>query len=266
MIQARGAPMIKTDTVMRIENIDKYFGGLHAVNSVSFDVKKGIIKSVIGPNGAGKTTMFNMIAGYETPDAGRVFYNDTLLTGKSPWQVAEQGILRTFQNLKLSNHMSVLDNVLLGWHSLGTAGFIDGMFSTRRCRREEKRARESVFPILEWLDIINLKDSEVGNLSFGNQRAVELARALASNPSILLFDEPAAGLNMHETADLARRIETIRDQGRTVLLVEHDMSLVMDISDEIVVLNFGQKIAEGIPSDIQKNEEVIRIYLGGDDA
>ncbi|MCK5154607.1 MAG: ABC transporter ATP-binding protein [Spirochaetales bacterium] len=258
--------MNNSDITMQIKGLDKYFGGLHAVDSVSFDVKKGIIKSVIGPNGAGKTTMFNMIAGYETPSAGQVFFNDTLLTGKKPFQVAEQGVLRTFQNLKLSNHLSVLDNVLLGWHSLGSAGFIAGMFSTAKSRREEKKAKDAVLPILEWLNIINLKDSEVGNLSFGNQRAVELARALASNPSMLLFDEPAAGLNMHETADLAKRIETIRDQGRTVLLVEHDMSLVMDISDEIVVLNFGQKIAEGIPSDIQKNEDVIRIYLGGDDA
>ena len=258
--------MNKSIPVMRIDNIDKSFGGLHAVNSVSFDVGKGIIKSVIGPNGAGKTTMFNMIAGYETPSGGEVFFEDTLLTGKKPWQVAEQGVLRTFQNLKLSNHMTVLDNVLLGWHSLGSAGFLDGMFSTARSRREEKKAIDAVLPILEWLNIINLKDSEVGNLSFGNQRAVELARALVSDPSMLLLDEPAAGLNMHETTDLAKRIELIRDQGRTILLVEHDMSLVMDISDEIVVLNFGQKIAEGIPSDIQKNEEVIRIYLGGDDA
>lgn len=258
--------MNKSNPVMRIENIDKYFGGLHAVNSVSFDVKEGIIKSVIGPNGAGKTTMFNMIAGNETPSGGQVFFNDTLITGKKPWQVAEKGILRTFQNLKLSNHMTVLDNVLLGWHSLGSAGFLDGMVSSSRSRREEKKAKEAVLPILEWLNIIDIKNSEVGNLSFGNQRAVELARALASDPSMLLLDEPAAGLNMHETADLAKRIETIRDQGRTVLLVEHDMSLVMDISDEIVVLNFGQKIAEGIPGEIQKNEEVIRIYLGGDDA
>jgi len=186
--------MNKSIPVMRIDNIDKSFGGLHAVNSVSFDVGKGIIKSVIGPNGAGKTTMFNMIAGYETPSGGEVFFEDTLLTGKKPWQVAEQGVLRTFQNLKLSNHMTVLDNVLLGWHSLGSAGFLDGMFSTARSRREEKKAIDAVLPILEWLNIINLKDSEVGNLSFGNQRAVELARALVADPSILLLDEPAAVL------------------------------------------------------------------------
>jgi len=258
--------MNNSNIIMRIENLDKYFGGLHAVNSVSFDVKQGIIKSVIGPNGAGKTTMFNMIAGYETPSSGQVYFKDTLITGKRPWQVAEQGLLRTFQNLKLSKHMSVLDNVLLGWHSLGSAGFIQGMLSLPGSRKEEKMAKDAVFPILEWLDIIDLKDSEVGNLSFGNQRAVELARALASNPPMLLLDEPAAGLNMHETADLAERIVEVRDQGRTVLLVEHDMSLVMDISDEIVVLNFGGKLAEGIPKDIQQNEEVIRIYLGGEDA
>lgn len=258
--------MNKSNPIMQIDNIDKYFGGLHAVNSVSFDVGKGIIKSVIGPNGAGKTTMFNMIAGCETAGGGKVFFEGNLLTGKKPWQVAEQGVLRTFQNLKLSKHMTVIDNVLLGWHSLGSAGFFDGMFYSPRSRREEREAKETILPILEWLNIIDLKDSELGNLSFGNQRAVELARALASDPSMLLLDEPAAGLNMHETADLAKRIQIIRDQGRTVLLVEHDMSLVMDISDEIVVLNFGQKIAEGIPADIQKNEEVIRIYLGGDDA
>jgi branched-chain amino acid transport system ATP-binding protein len=258
--------MNKPETVMEIQSLDKFFGGLHAVDSVSFSVKKGLIKSVIGPNGAGKTTMFNMIAGFETPSSGQVVYNDKLLTGMRPWQVAGNGILRTFQNLKLSNHLSVLDNVLLGWHTLGSAGFISGMLSLPKSRREEKVAKETVLPILEWLNIADLLNTEVGNLSFGNQRAVELARALASNPSMLLFDEPAAGLNMHETIELAQRIMEIRDQGRTVLLVEHDMSLVMDISDEIVVLNFGQKIAEGTPSYIQQNEEVIRIYLGGDDA
>ena len=140
------------------------------------------------------------------------------------------------------------------------------MLALKKSRREEKKAEEAVLPLLEWLNLIDLKDTEVGNLSFGNQRAVELARALASDPAILLLDEPAAGLNMHETEDLAQRILEIRDQGRTILLVEHDMSLVMEISDEIVVLNFGQKIAEGKPADIQDNEEVIRIYLGGDDA
>lgn len=253
-------------SILRIEKLDKSFGGLHAVDSVSFDVRPGMIKAVIGPNGAGKTTLFNMIAGYFPPSGGQVFFQDTLITGMKPYQVAGQGVLRTFQNLKLSSHLSVLDNVLLGHHRVGKAEFLSGMLALKRSRKEEKEAEEAVLPILEWMNIIDQKDTELGNLSFGNQRAVELARALASDPPMLLLDEPAAGLNMHETEDLAQRLQTIKEQGRTILLVEHDMSLVMDISDEIVVLNFGQKIAEGEPKDIQKNEEVIRIYLGDDDA
>jgi branched-chain amino acid transport system ATP-binding protein len=254
------------EPLVRIHGLDKFFGGLHAVNAVSFDVKPGIIKAVIGPNGAGKTTLFNMIAGSYTPSGGEVFYKNELLTGKRPFQVAERGVMRTFQNLKLCSNLSVMDNVLLGMHTVGKAGFISGMLSSKKSRKEEKSAEETVIPLLEWLGIIDNRNTHVGNLSFGNQRAVELARALASNPDMLLLDEPAAGLNMHETESLAGRIQEIRDQGRTVLLVEHDMSLVMDISDEIVVLNFGQKIAEGTPSEIQDNDEVIRIYLGGDDA
>ncbi len=252
--------------LLQIRGLDKFFGGLHAVDNVSFDVKPGTIKAVIGPNGAGKTTLFNMIAGFFPPDSGEVYFRDILLTGMKPFQVAEMGFLRTFQNLKLSSHLSVLDNVLLGHHTRSSAGFFSGMFSRKKSRLEEKRAVESVMPILEWLRLDDLKGIEVGNLSFGNQRAVELARALAADPAMLLLDEPAAGLNMHETEELAGRIQEICTQGRTVLLVEHDMSLVMDISHEIVVLNFGKKIAEGIPSDIQKNDEVIRIYLGGNDA
>lgn len=258
--------MKEDKSILRIDNLDKSFGGVHAVDSVSFDVSPGIIKSVIGPNGAGKTTLFNMIAGYFPPCDGQVYFQDTLITGMKPYQVAGQGILRTFQNLKLSSHLSVLDNVLLGRHCAGKAGFLSGMLALKKSRKEEMEAEEAVLPILEWLNILDQKDIEVGNLSFGNQRAVELARALASDPPMLLLDEPAAGLNMHETEDLAQRLQTIKGQGRTILLVEHDMSLVMDISDEIVVLNFGQKIAEGKPHDIQKNEEVIRIYLGDDDA
>ena len=255
-----------SDSLLQIRGLDKSFGGLHAVDDVSFNVRPGTIKSVIGPNGAGKTTLFNMIAGFFLPDSGDVYFQDVLLTGMRPYQVAEKGFLRTFQNLKLSSHLSVLDNVLLGYHVRSSAGFFSGMFSLKKSRVEEKQAVESVLPILEWLNLASLKDTELGNLSFGNQRAVELARALAADPAMLLLDEPAAGLNMHETENLAVRIQEICSQGRTVLLVEHDMSLVMDISHEIVVLNFGKKIAEGVPSDIQKNDEVIRIYLGGDNA
>jgi branched-chain amino acid transport system ATP-binding protein len=256
---------MNNEIVLKIEKLDKSFGGLHAVDEVSFDVPKGSIKAVIGPNGAGKTTLFNMIAGTLSPDHGQVAFENTILTGMKPYQVATLGVLRTFQNLKLCNHMSVLDNVLLGRHTAGSAGFFSGMLATKRGQKEEREAREKVLEILEWLEITGIMNQEVGNLSFGKQRSVELARLLAADPAVLLLDEPAAGLNMHETDELAERIVTIRDKGRTVLLVEHDMSLVMDISDEIVVLNFGQKIAEGSPSSIQNNQEVIQIYLGGED-
>ncbi len=252
-------------TLLSVEALDKSFGGLHAVNGVSFAVREGTIKAVIGPNGAGKTTLFNMIAGALPSDGGRVMYRGKPLTGLKPCRIAERGVLRTFQNLKLCTHMSVLDNVLLGRHTAGRAGFFAGMLSLPKSRREENAAREAVFGILEWLNIADIAEKDVGNLSFGNQRAVELARVLAADPAVLLLDEPAAGLNMHETDALAERITAICAQGRTILLVEHDMSLVMDISDEVVVLNFGEKIAEGSPKSIQNNSDVIRIYLGGGD-
>lgn len=257
---------IADSPLMQIRNLDKYFGGLHAVSSVSFDVYPGTIKAVIGPNGAGKTTMFNMIAGYFPPTTGSVHFNDRLITGMKPFMVAGLGLLRTFQNLKLCANLSVMDNILLGRHTRSRAGFIAGMLSTPKSRAEERHSKESIEPLLEWLKLSDKRDTLVGNLSFGEQRSVELARALAADPSMLLLDEPAAGLNMHETEELAERISELREQGRTILLVEHDMGLVMDISDEIVVLNFGEKIAEGSPSSIQNNEDVIRIYLGGGDA
>ena len=253
------------DIILKIQELDKYFGGLHAVDNISFDVSRGAIKAVIGPNGAGKTTLFNMIAGTFPPDRGSVTLKGENLTGLKPYQVAERGVFRTFQNLKLSSHMSIIDNVLLGKHTTGTAGFLSGMLALKKSRKEETEAREKVLEILEWLNIAEIRNQEVGNLSFGKQRSVELARLLAADPMVLLLDEPAAGLNMHETDELAELIVKIRDQGRTILLVEHDMSLVMDISDEIVVLNFGMKIAEGSPSSVQSNSEVIKIYLGGDD-
>ena len=179
--------------LMKIEGLDKYFGGLHAVNSVSFEVPRGTIKAVIGPNGAGKTTMFNMIAGYFPPSSGSVFFNDQLITGMKPYQAASAGLLRTFQNLKVCGNLSVIDNVLLGRHTKGRAGFAAGMFATRSSRIEEKRAVDEVMPLLDWLGLTPKKDTAVAGLSFGEQRAVELARALAPDPLMLLLDEPRRG-------------------------------------------------------------------------
>ena len=256
---------ISGGNILEVINLDKYFSGLHAVNNVSFKVREHTIKAVIGPNGAGKTTLFNMIAGTFPPSGGKVkLFGEDIISLK-PYQIAKKGLFRTFQNLKLNPSMSVLDNAMLGMHCAGSAGFISAMLALPNSRREEKYAKEKVLSILEWLGIAGLKDQDVGNLSFGKQRAVELARIMAADPKVLLLDEPAAGLNMKETDELAELIIKIREQGRTVLLVEHDMSLVMDISDEIVVLNFGRKIAEGTPAEIQRNEDVIKIYLGGGD-
>ncbi len=252
--------------LLDVKNVNKHFGGLHAVNDVSFSVQTGLIKAVIGPNGAGKTTLFNLISGNLPLNSGSVFFKDSPIHGLKPYQVASQGISRTFQNIKLFPGMTALENVMVGRHTRSRAGFIAGMFHLPTAWKEERHIREKSLELLELLEIREFADVEATSLAFGQQRAVEFARALASEPELLLLDEPAAGLNIYETAEIARLITKIQSHGITVLLVEHDMSLVMDISDEIVVLSFGEKIAEDTPSGIQQNKEVIKIYLGDDDA
>ena len=249
-------------SLLRITNLSRRFGGLHAVSNVSFSLKQGAIKAVIGPNGAGKTTLFNMIAGALPPSSGEIFFADRPIHGKLPHQIARRGIARTFQNIKMFSGMTALENVMVGRHIRSSAGFLASMFRLPRCRREERAIRDKSMELLDFLGIADCADTDANQLAFGQQRAVELARALAMEPSLLLLDEPAAGLNIYETAEVARLITKIRESGVTVLLVEHDMSLVMDISDEIVVLCFGEKIAEDIPSVIQHDPEVIKIYLG----
>lgn len=248
--------------LLHIEKLSKRFGGLQAVNDVSFTVPEGAIKAVIGPNGAGKTTLFNLISGALPASSGSIRFNGGELRKKKPYQIANMGIARTFQNIKMFNGMTALENVMVGRHVQSGAGFISSMFRMPWSRREERGIYQKSMELLELLDIAEYADVEATSLAFGQQRAVELARALALEPSLVLLDEPAAGLNIYETAEVGRLITKIRDMGITVLLVEHDMSLVMDISDEIVVLSFGERIAEGLPAEIQKDPEVVKIYLG----
>ena len=249
--------------LLEVSRLNKKFGGLHAVNEVSFDVSQGGIKAVIGPNGAGKTTLFNLITGALTATSGRVRFQGQDIQGWKPHAIAARGVARTFQNIKLFQGMTTLENVMVGRHRGSRAGFLASMLKLPGTGREEKQIRDKAMDLLELLEIAAYADAEATSLAFGQQRAVEFARALAMEPTLLLLDEPAAGLNMHETAEVGKLISRIRDLGITVLLVEHDMSLVMDISDEIVVLCFGQKIAEDVPKAIQNHPEVIRVYLGG---
>jgi len=252
--------------ILSVETLSKRFGGLQAVSGVSFTVPLGGIKALIGPNGAGKTTLFNMISGVIPPDSGSIIFDGTPVHALKPHQVARRGIARTFQHIRLFPKMSVLENIMIGRHIHSRAGFLAGMLKLPYTWKEEKRIRERSMEVLDFLGLTGLADNEATSLAYGQQRIVELGRALACEPKLLLLDEPAAGLNMRETDDMASLISRIRGTGVTVLLVEHDMSLVMDISDEIIVLSYGQKIADDIPLAIQENREVINVYLGEDDA
>ncbi len=251
--------------MLALNAVNKSFGGLHAVNDVSFTVQGGVIKSVIGPNGAGKTTLFNLITGNLPVSSGSIRFNGDEIQGRKPHQIARLGMARTFQNIKLFHGMTALECVMVGRHLQSRSGFFSGMLNLPSTWKEERDIYAKSMELLERLEIAEFADVEATSLAFGQQRAVEMARALAAEPKLLLLDEPAAGLNIYETAEVARLITAIRDMGITVLLVEHDMSLVMDISDEIVVLCFGEKIAEDVPANIQKNPEVIKIYLGEDE-
>jgi ABC-type branched-subunit amino acid transport system ATPase component len=225
-------------------------------------VRESEIYAVIGPNGAGKTTFFNCLNGIEQPTRGEVAFEGRPITGLSPHCVAERGVARTWQTIRLFAHMSVLENVLIGCHSRGRCGFTSAVLRLPLHWREERRLRDEALAQLERLGIADLAARHVDSLPFLEQRRVELARALASHPRLLLLDEPAAGLNTRETAHLADEIRTLRDDGITVLLVEHDMSLVMEISDRVLVLDQGTPIAEGPPREVQENEKVIAVYLG----
>lgn len=248
--------------LLTVRGLSKRFGGIHAVDDVSFDVPQGAIMALIGPNGAGKTTLFHLVSGFLRPDRGSVVFDGADVLGLMPHQIAARGMARTFQQIRLFPKMSALENILVGRHLHSRGGFLACMLDLPFTRREERGVREAGREILGFLGLSAQAEAEAVRLSYGQQRMVELGRALACEPKILLLDEPAAGLNIRETAEMGKLISRIRDRGVTVFLVEHDMSLVMDISDEIVVLSYGQKIAENIPSAIQQDPDVIRIYLG----
>lgn len=248
--------------LLRVENLTKTFGGVTAVDDVNFSVAVGQIKAIIGPNGAGKTTVFNLISGADKPDRGSIRFNERELTSMRAHRITRLGMARTFQQSLIFERMTVLENVMVAREPRLTHGFFSYMFRLPGTRASERSSRRFAIDCLKIVGITERLDEAAGNLPAGDRHRLEIARALATEPQIVLLDEPAAGLNSAETEQLAHIIKKIRDQGITVLLVEHDMGLVMDISDEIVVLDNGEKITEGPPLLVKEDERVIEAYLG----
>ena len=250
----------------RVENLSISFGGLKAVNNISFSVEKNSIFSIIGPNGSGKTTIYNMISGIYKPDSGRILCDGEELVGLSPDRIARKGVARTFQNIELFSNATVMDNLLLGRHIHMKTGIFSGAFMWgrgSRAAREEIQNREIVEKIIDFLDLQSVRNNYVASLPYGKRKLVELGRALALEPKILLLDEPSAGMNTEEKEDLNIWIKDIRADYRvTILLIEHDMNMIMGISDRILAMNQGEKIIEGTAKEVQSHPEVIRAYLG----
>jgi branched-chain amino acid transport system ATP-binding protein len=249
-----------SEPFLRTDNLHKSFGGVTAVNGVSFEARLGQTVAIIGPNGAGKTTLFNMISGLLPPDEGKIWLNGHRLDGNPPYEVASMGVARTFQNVQLFGNMTVIENVMMGRYRHERAGFIRSALGLTH--QEEEQTRAAALRRLKRVGLADKADFPAGSLPLGEQRLLELARALAAEPRLLLLDEPTAGLNTVETVRLAATISRIRANDVTVMLVEHDMSLVMSVADWIVVLNYGQNLAEGRPEEIQNNPRVVEAYLG----
>lgn len=256
-------------SVLKVNNVARYFGGIKAVAGVNMDINSGEIVGLIGPNGAGKTTLFNLLTGIYEPSEGEIIYNFGKEQGTrsmKPHNIAASGVARTFQNIRLFSNMTLSENVKMGYHKKIGYGIIPSFLRSPKYYKEEQLAEEKVLELLEIFDLLDKKDELAKNLPYGEQRRLEIARALASEPKILLLDEPAAGMNPNETKELMNLIKYIRDKfDITIILIEHDMSLVMSLCSKIYVLDYGQLIAEGAPEEIKRNSKVIKAYLGGEE-